>query len=223
MPASAACPAGLREQRGGPRTGTCWRLAALRASQSCSAGSGSLYRALGCTFSCHHSQMDGTEEGGICLQVVQGRRKAQALGCRDCVLTTDPHTAQSRNLGKDNFRGGLAGSRLSPPCSDEQGLAQCKRGPCKAALSPGNFSSAALVARDAAKPSSEPWTLLRLGCPVLTGARQPLPWGKSSSLHHPLLPSPLLSLSLPKARPLGLPERGRPERLDFPPGITRTR
>lgn len=72
MLTSPMCPAGISEQHVGPHMGTRSRRAALRAPQSRPGGSGSPYTTLGYTFSCHHLQMDGTEKGGICLQVVQG-------------------------------------------------------------------------------------------------------------------------------------------------------
>lgn len=101
--------------------------------------------------------------------------------------------------------------------------AQVSGGHAKPPSAPATYAFTASITQDAAKPSPKLRSLLRPGCTEPRTCQAASPLGKSSTLHHPLFSSPLLSVSLPKAWPLGLPERGGPERLDFLPGITRTR
>lgn len=209
MPASATRPPRLSEQRGGPRTGTRWSFAPLRASQSCSEGSASPYPALGCAFPC--KWMVQRKEKSVCKLSGAGR-KSQAVGCRDCC--SNHYAAQTRVQPRAEI--------WAKTTSEEVWLAVASL--CHAQVSGGLLSASGGRAKPPPAPATSPLQptlpemlpnpLLSSGASSSRGAQgltraKALPWGeRSSTLHHPLFSSPLLLLSLPKARPLGLPERG---------------
>lgn len=172
------------------------------------------------------SLANGKKKGGIYL--FRTGRKARASGCWGCALTIPQHRPTYSPGQKCGCRQLGRRSGWQPcPCHAQvsRALLSASGGHAKPPSAPSLFPRSR-IARDAAKPLLPSGAASSRGTSGLACARQALPGDeRAHAASPPLSPLflPLLSLSLPKARPLSLPERRGPARLDFLPGITRTR
>lgn len=130
------------------------------------------------------------------------------MGCGDWALTITQHrpmNSPEQKPGQRRLQRSLVGSHLSLLCSSEQGIAQRH---AKLPSVPKTLPLQPPLPKMLPNPFWSSGASSGWGAGGLAQVRQPLPWAQGSMLRHPLFSSPLLLLSLPKARPLGLPARG---------------